>query len=147
MNYVTPKDFKEVWAVFEQNKEWFPHVRTSHIKNRLDWGQIIFQDGVVLTQQLYQQSRLIGRFTDVRVESGSYLIHQIINSEKGNGKAEKVIKEYFDHVKQNVYLTVRSDNKPANAFYSKVGMSKCGYINWGKEQKIKGNVWKYSKKT
>ena len=56
--------------------------------------------------------------------------------------AKKVIEEYFDHVNQNVYLTVRSENIVANRFYEKVGMTKVGYINWSKG-KMKGNVWKW----
>ena len=146
MNYATIKDFEEIWAIFEQNKEWFPHVRTSHVENRLNWGQVILQDGIVITQQQYKRNGKIGKDTDVDVKKGDYIIHQIINSNPSNGNAKKVIKEYFDYVNQNVYLTVRSENIPANKFYEKVGMEKVGYINWSKG-KMKGNVWKYSKKT
>ena len=143
MNYVTIDDFDEVWKIFKENKEWFPHVRSFHVKNRLNWGQVILQDGVLITQQVYHQTRKIGKDTDVRVEAGSHMIHQIINSVKGNGNAEKVIKKYFDHVGTDVYLTVRSDNKLANRFYEKVGMKKVGYINWS-QGKMPGNVWKKS---
>ena len=146
MNYATIKDFEEIWAIFEQNKEWFPHVRTSHVENRLNWGQVILQDGIVITQQQYKRNGKIGKDTDVDVKKGDYIIHQIINSNPSNGNAKKVIEEYFDYVNQNVYLTVRSENIPANKFYEKVGMEKVGYINWSKG-KMKGNVWKYSKKT
>ena len=141
MNYVTIEDFDRVWKIFEDNKEWFPHVRKFHIRNRLNWGQVILQDGVLITYQKYLNFRKIGKDTNVRVEAGSYLIHQIINSEKGNGLATKVIKEYFNHVSSNVYLTVRADNVLANKFYEKVGMKHVGYINWSKG-KMKGKVWK-----
>lgn len=141
MNYVTIKDFNEVWKIFNENIEWFPHVRSSHIKNRLEWHQVILQDGVLITQQICQKTRKIGRNTNVYIEAGSHVIHQIINSIKGNGNAEKVMKEYFAHVKTNVYLTVRSENKPANMFYEKIGMKKVGYITWSKG-KLLGNVWK-----
>ena len=57
-----------------------------------------------------------------------------------NGNAEKVIKEYFDYVNTNVYLTVRDENIPANKFYKKVGMKKVGYINWSNGT-MKGTVW------
>ena len=97
----------------------------------------------MITQQVYQQTRKIGKDTDVRVEAGSHMIHQIVNSVKGSGNAEKVIKEYFDHVGTDVYLTVRSENKPANRFYEKVGMKNIGYINWS-QGKMPGNVWKWS---
>ena len=145
MNYATIENFDEVWDIFQNNKEWFPHVRTSHVRNRLSWGQVILQDGVVITQQQYKRNGKIGKDSDVDVKKGDYIIHQIINSNPSNGNAKKVIEEYFDHVNQNVYLTVRSENIVANRFYEKVGMTKVGYINWSKG-KMKGNVW-CSKKT
>lgn len=145
MNYATIDNFDEVWNIFQNNKEWFPHVRTSHVRNRLSWGQVILQDGVVITQQQYKRNGKIGKDSDVDVKKGDYIIHQIINSNPSNGNAKKVIEEYFDHVNQNVYLTVRSENIVANRFYEKVGMTKVGYINWSKG-KMKGNVW-CSKKT
>tara|TARA_B100000927_G_C16360107_1_gene427094 strand:- start:297 stop:737 length:441 start_codon:yes stop_codon:yes gene_type:complete len=140
MNYATINDFDEVWNIFQENKKWFPHVRTSHVRNRLNWGQVILQDGVVITQQEYKKNGKIGKDSDVSVKKGDYIIHQIINSNPKNGNAKKVIEEYFDHVNQNVYLTVRSENIPANKFYEKVGMTNVGYINWSKG-KMPGNVW------
>ena len=145
MNYATIDNFDEVWNIFQNNKKWFPHVRTSHVRNRLSWGQVILQDGVVITQQQYKRNGKIGKDSDVDVKKGDYIIHQIINSNPSNGNAKKVIEEYFDHVNQNVYLTVRSENIVANRFYEKVGMTKVGYINWSKGE-MKGNVW-CSKKT
>ena len=126
MNYATIDNFDEVWNIFQNNKEWFPHVRTSHVRNRLSWGQVILQDGVVITQQQYKRNGKIGKDSDVDVKKGDYIIHQIINSNPSNGNAKKVIEEYFDHVNQNVYLTVRSENIVANRFYEKVGMTKVG---------------------
>ena len=143
MNYATIDDFDEVWKIFNDNKEWFPHVRSFHIKNRLRWGQVILQDGVVITQQVYQQTRKIGKNTDVRVDAGSHMIHQIVNSVKGNGNAEKVIKQYFDHVGTDVYLTVRAENLIANKFYEKIGMKQVGNITWSNGNML-GNVWKKS---
>ena len=144
MNYATIDNFDEVWKIFQDNKEWFPHVRTFHIKNRLKWGQVILEDGVLITQQVYRQTRKIGRDTDVRVTGGSHLIHQIINSDKSNGKAKEVMQKYFDHVPTDVYLTVRQENLVANCFYKKIGMENVGYINWS-EGTMKGVVWKNTK--
>jgi len=141
MNYATIINFDDIWKTFNDNLEWFPHVRSSHIKNRIERGQVILQDGVLIIQQIYQQTRKIGKDTDVYIKAGSHMIHQIINLKKGNGNAEKVIKEYFAHVGTDVYLTVRSENKPANRFYEKIGMKKIGHITWSKG-KILGNVWK-----
>ena len=144
MRYATIDDFDEVWKIFQDNKEWFPHVWNTKVKKRLVNNELIFQDGVVITYSKSRRNGKIGRDTDVSITKGDYVIHQIINSKQGNGNAEKVIKEYFDHVNQNVYLTVRSENITANKFYEKVGMSMVGNISWSKG-KMLGNVWKYTK--
>ena len=142
MRYATINDFDEVWKIFKDNKKWFPHVRTFHVRNRLSWGQVILQDGVLITEQEYKRSGKIGRDTDVETKKGDRIIHQIINSQPNNGNARKVIEEYFKYVNTDVYLTVREENVPANKFYKKIGMEKVGYINWSKG-KMKGNVWKW----
>ena len=142
MRYATIDDFDEVWKIFKDNKKWFPHVRTFHVKNRLNWGQVILQDGILITEQEYKRSGKIGRDTNVETKKGDRIIHQIINSKPNNGNARKVIEEYFKYVDTDVYLTVREENVPANKFYKKIGMEKVGYINWSKG-KMKGNVWKW----
>ena len=140
MNKATIDDFDEVWEYFHSNKEWFPHVRKFHIRNRLDWGQVILKDGVLITQQQYKRTGKIGHDTDVITKKGDHIIHQIIAKNKGDGSASKVLKEYFDYVNTNVYLTVRDENNPANKFYEKVGMEKAGFINWSNGN-MKGTVW------
>ena len=150
MRYVTEDDFDEAWEYFHSNKEWFPHVRKFHIRNRLKWGQVIIQDNVIITQQQYKRTGPIGRHTinfgneprNVITQKGDYIIHQIISKNKGSGGATKVIKEYFEHVNANVYLTVRENNVPANNLYKKVGMKRVGIITWS-QGKMRGNVWKY----
>ena len=144
MNHATIDDFDMVWKVFQDNKEWFPHVWNTKVKKRLINNELIFQDGVVITYSKSKRNGKIGRDTDVSITKGDYVIHQIINSNPRNGNAEKVIREYFDHVSQDVYLTVRSENIAANKFYEKVGMNMVGNISWSKG-KMPGNVWKYTK--
>ena len=142
MNIATPADFDEVWNIFQNNKEWFPHVWNTKIRKRIELGQCVLQDGVVITFHQNNATRPIGRDTDVKVERDSYTIHQIVNSVKGNGNASKVMKEFFDWTGQDVYLTVRESILAANSFYKKIGMQPVGYINWS-GGKMSGRVWKF----
>ena len=142
MRYCTIDDFDEAWEYFHNNKEWFPHVRKSHVRNRLENNQLIIQDNVLITQHEYQKTGPIGRDTDVISSKGDYIIHQIIAKNKGSGEASKVLKEYFKYVPTNVFLTVRANNVPANRFYAKVGMEVVGRITWS-QGKMEGLVWKY----
>jgi len=141
MRLAIDTDFDKVWQIFHENKEWFPHVRKSHVRNRIDREQCIYQDEVVITFHKNAQNRMIGRDSNVRVEKDSYIIHQLINRYKGNGKTKDAIKEFFDFA-GTVYLTVRAENTRANAFYQKIGMKEVGYCNWS-QGNMKGKVWKY----
>ena len=94
MNHATIDDFDMVWKVFQDNKEWFPHVWNTKVKKRLINNELIFQDGVVITYSKSKRNGKIGRDTDVSITKGDYVIHQIINSNPRNGNAEKVIREY-----------------------------------------------------
>lgn len=143
MNFATINDFDVVWNIFEENKKWFPHVRKSHIRNRLSWGQVILQNNVVITQQQYKRKGKIGHDTDIITEKDDYIIHQII-AQNRDGSAAKVIKDYFDYVESDVWLTVRKENRIACRFYEKIGMENVGNINWSKG-KMKGLVWKKTK--
>lgn len=145
MNHCKKRDIIRVWKIFEDKNQWFPHVRKSHIENRIDRKQVILQDGVLITYQINKHNRKIGRDTDVAMTKGSYLIHQIVNENQGNGMAEKVIKDFFAYVGTDVYLTVRKENIAANKFYEKVGMEKVGTISWS-DGKMPGVVWKKSGK-
>ena len=132
-------DFDEAWEYFHSNKEWFPHVRKFHVKNRLKNNQVIIQDNVLshnnninvqvkldIIQMLYHQKVTI-----------SYI--RLLNKNKGSGEASKVLKEYFEHVHSNVFLTVRESNENANRFYSKVGMEIVGTITWSQGKMIGRN--------
>ena len=143
MRHLTLNEFDEAWKVFHENKDWFPHVRKSHVRVRLEKSQLVLDKGVLITYHRSKSNRKIGRDTNVSVTAGSHMIHQIINSTPGNGNAEKVIKEFFDFVGTDVYLTVRSENIPANRFYQRVGMEEVGFINWSGGN-MPGKVWKWN---
>lgn len=140
MRHAKPSDLNTILEIFKENKEWFPHVRKSHIENRIAREQVILQDGVVITYHRNQRNGPIGRDSDVKVEKNSYILHQLINQYKGNGKTKEVLQEFFNYA-GTVYLTVRAENNRANAFYKKMGMKEIGYCNWS-QGKMKGKVWK-----
>ena len=141
MRHLMMDDFDEAWKVYHDNKAWFPHVRKSHVRTRLESNQLILEDGVLITYHKNTSSRKVGRDTDVSVTAGSHMIHQIINSTPGKGNAQSVMNQFFDFVGTDVYLTVRSENTAANKFYDKIGMKKVGYINWSGGN-MPGFVWK-----
>mgnify|MGYP000002801394 FL=1 len=139
MYIATIDDFDKVWKIFNDNKKWFPHVRKSHIRNRLEWGQVVFENNVVITHQIYKRNGKIGRDTDVVTQTGDCILHQIVKGTDGN--ARKTMEDFFAYVNTNVYLSVREENTIACKFYEKVGMKQVGTISWSKGT-MAGLVWK-----
>ena len=49
MNFATLEDFDDVWSIFKENKEWFPHIWNTKIKKRIENNELIFENGVIIT--------------------------------------------------------------------------------------------------
>ena len=144
MKHATEQDFDEVWDYFVENRKLFPHIRTDKVKRQIKDGQVILDDGVLITYQIQNQNRKIGRDTTVRVSKGDCVLHQIVVRPKGQGLGERGLTSFFHFINTSVFLTVRRNNEPAGRLYSKVGMKRVGDISWG-EGKILGDVYCWSK--
>ena len=147
MKHATPEDFDIVWDIFQQNKEWFPHVRKFHIRNRIKWGRCVLDDGVIITYgggrkqgPEYNSNRMVGTF---QVYKGDVVLHQIAKDKNGTGNASVVLQRFFKFISANVVLSVRGDNMAAKKFYEKNDMVRVGDIQWSKKKKLDGDVWYY----
>ena len=136
MNIATIDDFDKVWGIFQDNKEWFPHVWNTKIKKRIENKQVVFENNVVIPFSIYKRNNKIGNLTALKDDC---ILHQIVKGKNGN--ARKTIEDFFNFVNTNVYLTVRENNLIANKFYEKVGMKKVGTISWA-EGTMPGLIWK-----
>ena len=106
-------------------------------------NNIVFQDGVLITFHHAKRKQKIG---DVQVNKGETVLHQIANKESGNGKAKKILLEFFEWCPKDVYLSVRADNLKACEFYDRIAMKLIGTHNWAKG-KVKGKVYVKRKPT
>ena len=137
MNKVSIKDFDNVMSYFKLYKDLFPHVRTDNIKELIEKEQVILENGVLITYNVYQKKTTLG---NVFANKNDAIIHQIVNKDLGSGNATSVINDFFKYVDTNVFLTVRQSNLQANKFYKKVGMDCIGKISWS-DKSILGNVY------
>ena len=80
------------------------------------------------------------------MNKGETVLHQIANKESGNGKAKKILLEFFEWCPKDVYLSVRADNLKACEFYDRIAMKLIGTHNWAKG-KVKGKVYVKRKPT
>ena len=110
MHLAIQSDFDNIKSIFYQHKAWFPHVRTDYMRQMIDLQRCIYSHGVVLTFHTAKRKQTIGT---VKVNKGDTVLHQIANSTPGNGNGTKILLQFFDWCKQDVYLSVKTDNHKA----------------------------------
>ena len=86
MHHATPDQLKEILS-FSAPIPRSSHIRQDALQHRIDAGQCVSEDGVVITYQPYQK-RTRGGTVDVPV--GAVMLHQIVNSNQFNGSAARV---------------------------------------------------------
>lgn len=143
MTLATLDDYEEIIKIFYENRSIFPHIRTDYLKRMIEDKKCYYKDGVVITFNQYKRTNKIG---NVCANKNSYTIKQIVNKNKGNGKAAEILKEFLHSVQEPVYLSVRADNERANSFYKKMNFKLIGNISW-KNGTIPGYVYLYSETT
>jgi hypothetical protein len=142
MRHAKPSDLKEIYGHFQAHADVFPHIRQDALKRRIDAGQCIWQDGVVVTYQRYKKRTHVG---DVQVPAGAIMLHQIVNSIQFNGAGRKVFRQFVDEIVKpsggGLYLSVRRENTVACRFYERQGMEVAGTVAWKKDT-IPGRVYR-----
>lgn len=129
LKHATSKQSKQIYSHFRDNKDWFPHIRKDYIERMIRSGNVIFHDGVIIIYKRYQRRNFIGT-VKAPAEKGDVMLHQILNTKPGSGKAGAVLQRFFKEVKSPVWLTVRTANKHAISFYGRNKMKKVGTTSW-----------------
>ena len=143
LKHATPEQLDEIYGHFYDCREWFPHIRKDYLARMIGAGTVVYHNGIIIVYARYQRKQALGNCSAAK---GSVILHQILNptrvTDTKRGRASSVLKMFFEHVGSSVWLTVRSNNKRAIAFYKKSGFSKAGNISWmGGE--LPGTVFKY----
>ena len=84
MKLSTINDQATIWNIFKQNRSIFPHIRTDYLKRQNVVDNIVFDEGVIIVNNEYKRRVKLNKKV---FEKGTYIIHQIVNSIKGNGMA------------------------------------------------------------
>jgi hypothetical protein len=131
MRLAKPSDLKTIYGLFSTRRDIFPHVRQDALRRRIENGQCIFEDGVVITFQQYKKQTRVG---DTDIPAKSIMLHQIINGNQFSGAGGRVFERFFDEIVVpsggDLYLTVRAENTVACAFYARHGMRIAGKVAW-----------------
>ena len=144
MKLSTINDEATIWNIFKQNRSIFPHIRTDYLKRQNVVDNIVFDEGVIIVNNEYKRRVKLNKKV---FEKGTYIIHQIVNSIKGNGVAENILTRFLLDLQLNgvekCILTVRESNIRARRFYKRLGFRKVDTISWS-NNKIKGIVYSIS---
>ena len=139
MYHAVKSDFENVKEIFYLHKKWFPHVRTDYMKRMIAKKNLILDNNVVITYNIYKRKQKIG---DVQALKGDCILHQIVAKTKGT--ASDVLQRFFKFVNRRVYLSVRSDNDIAKNFYLRNNMKLVGKTSWAKDT-LPGDVFVHNK--
>ena len=141
MKLATVEDYDEICLLFKKYKHIFPHIRFDYIKRSIEEGKVIYQDDVVIIFNKYKRTQAQGH---LNAQKGDYHLKQIAIAEQGKGNAREVVEQFFAMAHADnapVWLSVRSDNERARAFYTKVGMKEVSETSWAKGA-ILGTIYK-----
>lgn len=138
--YASVDQAKEIYSLFRARKDFFPHTRFDYLKRKISANECIYLNDVVITFSRYKRAVKLG---ECNASKGDYCLHQILNSNPGNGQSKSVIQKWASTLELSSYiwLTVRTSNFTAKKFYDKIGFERMGSIRW-KQGTIPGCVYK-----
>jgi len=140
MNYAKDDDITEILNIFKPyKKEVFPYLRKDKLQEKIRNNNVIYENGVVIVFGIYKKKQNIGDTSSVK---GDAYISEIATIEQGSGNASEVLNQFYKEVNTNVWLTVRSSNERARAFYLKNEMKEVGLISWSAGTLL-GTVYRY----
>jgi hypothetical protein len=122
MNFATTKDYDDILKIFRKHKKWFPHVRPDYIETMIKDDKCILDGGVIITFHKLKRRQKIG---NIQMVPGQYKLHQIVKVDE-DANTKEIMQKFFDYCDGDVYLTVKSDNDRAKAFYNKMNMEYVG---------------------
>jgi len=134
VKHATLADLKEIYEHFQKHKDIFPHLRQDKLRRMIEAGQVIWQDGVIVTYQRYRRAGRVAATCPVKAKAGDVILHQILNSKQFSGRGGEVFEQFVKEVVKlsggDLYLSVRKENAVACSFYERHGMKVVGTVDW-----------------
>jgi GNAT superfamily N-acetyltransferase len=132
--------------------EIFPHLYKQGFKlvKRIKSGNLILEDGVLITFTKYGNSGKISPNAKVLKKRGDYIIHQIASDKSIKGSTKKVLDKFVEYCRmgggESIFLTVRAFNEHARQFYERYGFVYMDDIKWNSKEtgEIPGVIYKYN---
>jgi hypothetical protein len=125
-----PEQTKEIYSMFMQHKDMFPHLRQDYIKRKIETQECVLYGTSTAVVSRYKKKTRLG---DCHALRGDWIIHQVTNTEQGNGdilKCVHAILHMQDSVGGDAWACIRSANPRSRGFFAKVGFKEIGEIMW-----------------
>jgi hypothetical protein len=136
---------EEIMSIFRKFKNIFPHLRPDTIERKVDKGEYLFEDGVVILYNIYTKRVKIS--DKINAYAGDVMLSDIANRFPGNGKTQEIFPKFIERMKKEgrkrILLTVRKENYLAINFYRKIGFKEVDKKSWA-EGRIPGFVFEYN---
>tara|TARA_B110000977_G_scaffold3335_1_gene4603 strand:- start:65 stop:541 length:477 start_codon:yes stop_codon:yes gene_type:complete len=151
MIHAKEADTIEVKSIFKQHKEWFPHIRQDYIKRMIASGNLILDNDVIITYNYYKRNYKLVKSSmgemsqKIIMQPNDCILHQIAAKNR-NGSASEALQKFFKWTNRRVFLSVRSDNVIAKAFYERNDMKLIGKTSWTKDgvkNALPGDIYLY----
>lgn len=144
LHHASLEDAKQIYGVFQQRPDIFPHMRFDRVQRMCAAGQVIHDSGVIITYQTYQKTVRLGQH---RAARGTVCLHQIVkSSDAARGAASTIFQTFLAaYVPTSLVLSVRADNTTAWSFYERHGLRRVSDIYWREQgQPLLGYVYTYT---
>ena len=130
-NKATPDNAKDVHRLLRSYKDIFPFLRFDYIQQKIEKGNCIYEDGVVIIYIIYKRKNKIGTHSSnfpLIADKGDVFIYQLANKNPSNGMSKKVVLDFLNKTVKGkrVYLGVNKNNHRAIKFYKNIGFIICG---------------------
>jgi len=144
------KVIEEAMAIINLYPDIFPHMYKQGFRlvGRIQKGNLVLQDGVVITFHQYSGSAPVTRNSKLKSKVKDFMIHQIASDRTIKGATKRVLDEFVKYCKeqgaQNIILTVRAFNEKARKFYERYGFEYIEDTHWTSKETgiIPGVIYK-----
>ena len=114
-------------------------------------GHLILDNDVVITYNFYKRNYQLDKSSmgemsqKIIMQPNDCILHQIAAKNR-NGSASEALQRFFKWTNRRVFLSVRSDNVIAKAFYERNDMRLIGQTSWtknGVKNALPGDIYLY----
>ena len=147
-------DLEDMMEIINLYPNLLPHLykQKYKIKARIKEGRIFFDGNSLLVFRKYVRKTQFSINSNVIVKRGDFCIKHIVSNQLLRGNSKRLLNRFIDFCKENggenIYLSVRTENKTAIRFYERNGFKFIDTTHWNENgKKLDGMIFSLQLKT